>query len=169
MSNLTNAERLNLDKMIKASDAEDNTDKIRELKHSKLIEDDVQELLNIKDKYKRLAQSNPDQFDTMCEKKCNFLFSNYTQIYNKVKKDNINLNLLAHFLVVLRKIENNEITQHEGSVMVGKVLKEIYVDSALREGNKTDLKNKKNSKVQKKPSTASKKISYKDYKKLHSN
>ena len=169
MSNLTNAERLNLDKMIKASDAEDNTDKIRELKHSKLIEDDVQELLNIKDKYKRLAQSNPDQFDTMCEKKCNFLFSNYTQIYNKVKKDNINLNLLAHFLVVLRKIENNEITQHEGSVMVGKVLKEIYVDSALREGTKTDLKNKKNSKVQKKPPTASKKISYKDYKKLHSN
>lgn len=169
MSNLTNEERLNLDKMIKASDAEDNTDKIRELKHSKLIEDDVQELLNLKSKYKRLSESNPDQFDTMCENKCQFIFSNYTQIYNKVKKDNINLNLLAHFLVILRKIENSEITQHEGSVMVGKVLKEIYVDSALREGKKTDLKNKKNSKVQKKPSSVSKNISYKDYKKLYSN
>ena len=33
MSDLTNTERLNLDKMIKASDAEDNTEKIRELKH----------------------------------------------------------------------------------------------------------------------------------------
>ena len=82
-------------------------------------------------------------------------------------KNNIDLNLLAHFLVILRKIENNEITQHEGSVMIGKVLKEIYVDSALREGQKTDLKNKKNSKVQKKPITAFKNISYKDYKQIH--
>lgn len=168
MSNLSNIERLNLDKMIKASDAEDNTEKIRELKHSKLIENDIQELLNLKSKYSRLAQSNPDQFDTMCEKKCEFIFSNYTQIYNKVKKDNINLNLLAHFLVILRKIENNEINQHEGSVMVGKVLKEMYVDSALREGKKTDLKNKKNTKVQKKPTDAYKNISYKDYKQIHS-
>lgn len=169
MSNLTNTERLNLDKMIKASDAEDNTEKIRELKHSKLIENDIQELLNLKSKYSRLAQSNPDQFDTMCEKKCEFIFTNYTQIYNKVKKDNINLNLLAHFLVILRKIENNEINQHEGSVMVGKVLKEMYVDSALREGKKTDLKNKKNTKVQKKPTDAYKNISYKDYKQIHCN
>ena len=168
MSNLTNTERLNLDKMIKASDAQDNTEKIRELKHSKKIENDIQELLNLKSKYSRLAQSNPDQFDTMCEKKCEFIFTNYTQIYNKVKKDNINLNLLAHFLVILRKIENNEINQHEGSVMIGKVLKEIYVDSALREGQKTDLNNKKkNSKVQKKPTTAFKNISYKDYKQIH--
>lgn len=167
MSNLTNTERLNLDKMIKASDAEDNTEKIRELKHSKQIENDIQELLNLKSKYSRLSQSNPDQFDTMCEKKCEFIFTNYTQIYNKVKKDNINLNLLAHFLVILRKIENNEINQHEGSVMVGKVLKEMYVDSALREGKKTDLKNKKNTKVQKKPTDTYKNISYKDYKQIH--
>lgn len=167
MSDLTNTERLNLDKMIKASDAEDNTEKIRELKHSKLIENDIQELLNLKSKFSRLAQSNPDQFDTMCEKKCEFIFTNYTQIYNKVKKDNIDLNLLAHFLVILRKIENNEINQHEGSVMVGKVLKEIYVDSALREGKKTDLRNKKNTKVQKKPTAAYKNISYKDYKQIH--
>ena len=96
MSNLTNTERLNLDKMIKASDAEDNTEKIRELKHSKLIENDIQELLNLKSKYSRLAQSNPDQFDTMCEKKCEFIFTNYTQIYNKVKKDDLIITLKCH-------------------------------------------------------------------------
>ena len=45
MADLTNNERLNLEKMIKASDAEDNTEKIRTLKHSKLIEDDIQNLL----------------------------------------------------------------------------------------------------------------------------
>lgn len=167
MADLTNSERLNLEKMIKASDAEDNTDKIRELKHSKFIENDIQQLLSLKSKYKRLSETNSDQFDKMCENKCSFIFTNYTQIYNKVKKDNINLNLLAHFLVILRKIENSEINQHEGSVMVGKVLKEIYVDSALREGQKIDQKNKKNSKQTKKPSSVGKNISYKEYKMLN--
>ena len=165
MANLTNTERLNLEKMVRASDAEDNTEKIRNLKHSKLIEEDVQELLNLKSKYKRLSESNPAQFDLICEKKCNFLFFNYTIIYNKIKKDNIDLNLLAHFLVILKKIENSELSQHEGSVMVGKILKEIYIDSALKEGTKIDSKNKNKSKVQKKPSNIVKNISYKDFKK----
>jgi hypothetical protein len=165
MADLTSSEKLNLEKMIKASDAEDNTNKIRELKHSKLIENDIQQLLMLKSKYKRLSETNIDQFDKMCENKCSFIFTNYTQIYNKVKKDNINLNLLAHFLVILKKIENKEINQHEGSVMVGKVLKEIYVDSALREGQKIDQKNKKNkSKEAKKSSGVVKNISYKEYK-----
>ena len=169
MSSLTNDEKLNLDKMIKASDAVDNTEMIKKLKHSKLIEDDVQELLKLKKNYERLAKSNPDQFDKMCEKKCMFIYSNYSQLYHKVKKDNINLNLLAHFIVILRKIENSEINQHEGSVMVGKLLKEIYVDSALREGNKLDSKNKKNGKSQKKPPNAINNISYKDYKNKYVN
>lgn len=168
MTDLTDTERLNLDKMVKASNAEDNTEKIRELKHSSLIEADVQELLNLKSKYKRLSQSNPSQFDTMCESKCSFLFSNYTQIYNKVKKDNINLNLLAHFIVTLRKVENSEINQHEASVMIGKVLKEMYVDSALKEGTKLDNKNKKSGKSVKKPANTFKNISYKDFKALNS-
>lgn len=168
MADLTDNERLNLDKMVKASSAEDNTEKIRELKHSSLIESDVQELLNLKSKYKRLSQSNPSQFDTMCESKCSFLFSNYTQIYNKVKKDNINLNLLAHFIVTLRKVENSEINQHEASVMIGKVLKEMYVDSALKEGAKLDNKNKKSGKSVKKPANTFKNISYNDFKALNS-
>lgn len=167
MADLTDSERLNLDKMVKASNAEDNTEKIRDLKHSSLIEADVQELLNLKSKYKRLSQSNPSQFDTMCENKCSFLFSNYTQIYNKVKKDNINLNLLAHFIVTLRKVENSEINQHEASVMIGKVLKEMYVDSALKEGTKLDNKNKKSVKSVKKPTNTFKNISYKDFKALN--
>lgn len=167
MSDLTPNEKLNLDKMIKASDAEDNTEKIKELKHSSKIKEDVQELLNLKAKYKRLSESNPGEFDTICEKRCNFIFSYYTQIYNKVKKDNIDLNLLAHFLVILKRIEDGEINQHEGSVMVGKVLKEIYVDSALKEGKKTDIKNKRNNKVQKKPTSNVKNISYKDFKQMH--
>ena len=39
-------QRLNLQEMVNASDAENNTSKIRNLKHSKLIQSDVEQLLN---------------------------------------------------------------------------------------------------------------------------
>ena len=69
---------------------------------------------------------------------CNFLFTNYTDIYNRVKNDEIDISLLFTFLEILSKIENEELDQHEGSFFIGKLLKEIYVDSALRKSEKLD-------------------------------
>ena len=48
MSNLKDEERLHLDKMIKSYDADDNTEKIRKLKHSKKIKEEVERLVNLK-------------------------------------------------------------------------------------------------------------------------
>ena len=69
---------------------------------------------------------------------CPFLYKSYTDIYNKVRKDEIDLNLLNRFLNVLQQIENGEVDQHEGSFIVGTILKEIYIDSALRKSDKLD-------------------------------
>ena len=41
MSHLNDNERLHLDKMLKEFDAEDNTNKIRELRHSYKIRDNI--------------------------------------------------------------------------------------------------------------------------------
>ena len=67
---------------------------------------------------------------------CNFLFTYYTDLFNKIKKNEIDLTILNKFLNVLQMIENGEVDQHEGSFMVGTLLKEIYVDSALRKAEK---------------------------------
>jgi len=69
---------------------------------------------------------------------CNFLFTYYTDIYNKIKKDEIDLNILSNFIDVLRKIEDGELDQHEGSFAVGTLLKKLYVDSALKKAEKLD-------------------------------
>ena len=79
---MNDSERLNLQKMIKANDAENNTPLIRELKHSKKILEEVDELLKIKRENPRLAKSNPEQFDALCVSKCSFLFNQYTDIFN---------------------------------------------------------------------------------------
>jgi len=133
---MNDSERLNLQKMIKANDAENNTHLIRNLKHSLKISEEVDKLLGIKRDYARLAKSNPDQFDQMCVNQCEFLFNFYTDIFNKVKKDEINLSILLRLLNVLHSIEEGAVDQHEGSFEVGKLLKQIYIDSALRKAEK---------------------------------
>jgi len=158
---MNDLERLNLQKMIQANDAENNTHLIRNLKHSKLILADVDELLKIKKQNPRLAKSNPDVFDKMCVSKCQFLFNNYTDIFNKVKKDEIDLNILVRLLNVLHSIEEGQVDQHEGSFEVGKLLKQIYIDSALKKADKLDEKYSNNKGERKKPEE---KISWNQFK-----
>jgi hypothetical protein len=83
-----------------------------------------------------MAKTNPDQFDSICVSSCQFLFNNYTDIFNKVKKDEIDLKILLRLLNLLHAIEEGALDQHEGSFEVGKLLKEIYIDSALRKAEK---------------------------------
>ena len=135
---MNHADRLQLEKMIQANDAEDNTAQIRDLKHSALIHQDVGTLLNLKRDYARLAKTNHEQFDMMCVNRCTFLFNNYTDIFNKVKKDEIDLEILGRLLGVLKMIEDGKVGQHEASVEVGKLLKQIYIDSALKKSEKLD-------------------------------
>ena len=96
-------DKLNLQKMLNTNDVQDNTSLIRSLKHSAKIDEDIKNLLNIKRKYSRLSQSNRDEFDKICVSQCNFLFVNYTDIFNKVKKDEIDLNILGKFITTLKE------------------------------------------------------------------
>jgi len=131
-------ERLQLDKLIRANDVADNTNSIRELKHSKPIEDDVMTLIKIKRDYQRLSKSNPSQFDSICISRCSFLFNNYTDIFNKIKKDEIDLNILFQLIHILKMIEDGKLDQHTGSYEVGKLLKSIYIDSAMKKAEHTN-------------------------------
>tara|TARA_Y100000992_G_C21216305_1_gene468070 strand:- start:213 stop:695 length:483 start_codon:yes stop_codon:yes gene_type:complete len=134
-------DKLQLQKMIKANDCEDQTDKIRDLKHSDLIKIDVSKLAKIAFSYKDLRNSNPEKYNEMCIKEANFLFNNYTDIFNKVKSEEINLSILGKFLEILKQIENEEVDQHEASYAVGVLLKEMYIDSAMRKAEHLDQKN----------------------------
>lgn len=166
MSILNPQQKLDLQNMVKANDANDYTQEIRDKKQSILIRNDIKTLLSLKNKYERLSKSNPQQFDTMCVSQCSFLFNNYTDIYNRIKNDTLNLEIMDKFLTILKRIEDGEIDQHEGSYLVGKYLKEMYVDSALRREKLEDKKYRK--KHTKKPITIEKKISYKEFKLMHS-
>lgn len=124
--------RLKLQQMIQTNNVSDQTGLIRDLKHSSLLRTDVQTMIRLKHQF----NGDLDLLNETAQKECYFLFFNYTDIYNKIKKDEIDLTILFQFLDVLQKIENNEIDQHEGSFEVGTLLKKIYVDSALKKAEK---------------------------------
>jgi hypothetical protein len=161
---LGDQQRIDLAALIKANKTDDCTQEIRSKKQSIVISNDVKHLVFLKQKYERLRKSNPNEFDAICVKQCSFLFNNYTDLYNKILNDNLNLTILERFLGILKKIEDGELDQHEGSYLVGTYLKEMYIDSALKIETKADA-NKAN-KSKQSTSKAEKKISYKDFKVL---
>lgn len=142
---LSSNDKLQLQEMIKTNDVEDKTDLIRATKHSKLIREQVKLLEQLKREHSELYKNNFQDFDTLTVEKCSFLFQNYTDIYNKVLKNEINLEILNKFLDALELIENGEVDQHEASVKVGTYLKELYVDSALKKTEKMDAENSQDS------------------------
>jgi len=157
MANLNSQERLNLKKLIDESDCENNTDNIRKLRHSNLIRDDIRKIDTL-----RMANVEmlPNDFEELCKSECTFLFNNYTDIFNKMVKNELDLTIMTKLLVVLKLIEDNKVDQHEGSVMVGKILKELYIDSATKRADNIN-KTYEADRVQ---PVESKHISWKDWK-----
>ena len=123
-------------------------------------------MIELKEKYKRLKYSNKNQYETMLKSQCSFIYEKYTDIFNRINKDEIDFDILWRFLDVLEKIETGELDQHEGSYAVGSLLKQIYIDSSIKKGEKIDKKytKKKKTKVDK-----TKNISWNEYKNLNKN
>ena len=125
---MNDEQRIKLNEMIQQNNTENNTEKIRKLKHSNLIRQDVVKIQNIKRKTKT---NNFKKLDSECIKECFFLFTNYTNIYNKLLKNEINLNILYKFLDCLKNIEDGKTDQHEASFEIGTLLKQIYIDKKI--------------------------------------
>lgn len=135
---ITPDERLNLKKLINEMDSGDNTETIRQLKHSVTIRDNIRVLERLKTEYAAIRVSDPEEFFNIVYKECQFLYDNYTDIFTRCMKDEIDLTIMTKILIVLKMIEDDKMDQHEGSVMVGKYLKELYLDSAVKRANHLD-------------------------------
>jgi hypothetical protein len=50
----------------------------------------------------------------------------------------LDIGILLRLINVLKNIEEGDMDQHEGSFAVGKILKEMYIDSALKQEDQRD-------------------------------
>ena len=159
MAQMDDNARLQLQKMISENNVEDQTGLIRELKHSHKLAADIRALQQVKVRF----AGDKDAIHTNGVQECIFLHTYYTDLYNKVKNDEIDLVLLNRFLNVLRNIEDGEVDQHEGSFIVGTILKEIYIDSALKKSGKLDAEHATDAR----PASPVNNVSWAEFKKKH--
>jgi len=162
MQKITPEESLNLKRLLRDSDAQDNTEYIRRVKHSEKIRDDIRTLDRLKNTEMQLYTDDREKFMELARSKCHFLFSNYTDIFNKVVSDELDLAIMSKLLAILKMIEDKKVDQHEGSVLVGKILKELYVDSAIKRCNNLDKQAEESSEKTKAPEA--KPISWSEWK-----
>jgi len=158
--NITQDERLNLKKLMSEMDYQDNTDSIRSLKHSVRIREDVKTIENLKRDHLQLYNDDINAFIELAQTECVFLFNHYTDIFNRLIKDELDVTILTKFLIVLKLIEDEKLDQQEGSVMIGRFLKELYLDSAVKRADNLD----KEEEAARVPQVEGKKISWKTYK-----
>ena len=156
--------RLKFNELLKESDASDNTEKIRKLKHSSKIKEQVSIMLDIKKRYKRLDKNT---LYKMIDTQCNWLFTHYFNLFNKLKKDELDIQILGQFVNALKAVEDGDMDQHEASVRVGQILKKLYIDSALKKDKKEEEKRERQRK--KKPVNRKAKLTWAQYKKLNLN
>lgn len=155
-----------LNEMIKENNTQDNTQAIRDKKHSELIRKDISKIQNLK---RKLKTKDFRTLDNEASKQCGFLFTFYQNIYNKLLKDEINIKIMYSFLDELEGIEKGKQTQHEASYKIGMLLKQLYIDkkidTKLEEKHIKNNEKKQSSVILEKP----KKISYEEYLKLQQN
>ena len=156
--------RLKFNELLKESDAADNTNKIRKLKHSSKIKEQISIMLDIKRRYTRLDKNT---LYKMIDTQCNWLFTHYFNLFNKLKKDELDIEILGQFVNALKAVEDGELDQHEASVKVGQILKKLYIDSALKKDKKEEAKRERQRK--KKPNNRKAKLTWEQYKKLNLN
>jgi hypothetical protein len=132
------SESIPLKSLIDESEYVNNTESIRKLKHSTKIRDDVRRLDTFKAQNAELFKENPERFLELAVEQAPFLYNNYMDLFHKMIKDELDLTIMTKLLIVLKMIEDGAVDQYKGSVMVGKVLKELYIDSAVKRGDNLD-------------------------------
>jgi hypothetical protein len=151
---------LNMKSLMNSEDYVNNTERIRELKHSEKILEDIGKLCRIKKDHFHMKMVEEEKFNHLCETTAPFLFSNYTDLFRKVLKDELDMKMIVNFIGILKQIEEGQLDQYDASVKVGTILREIYVDSAMRRGDNLDKEHATEAPTFVEPAT----ISWKEYK-----
>jgi hypothetical protein len=120
-------QRLQLNELIRANNSVDNTCLIRKLKHSTAIRKDVATVVRLK------KGKDWKDVETTCIQQANFLYNQYTTIFNRLLRDRLDVSILYTFLDVLKEIEEGHLDQHEASYQIGMLLKKMYIDPKLEE------------------------------------
>ena len=162
--NITNQDRIDLKRVMSNMDYTDNTTYIRRVKHSTQIQQGIMDLVTFMKAHPEVTEGDdPFVMEDQAKPASPFLYENYTDIFRRVLRNEVSFPMLAKIIEVLKAIEEDQVDQQEGSIKVGKLLKEMYLDSAIRHGDNLDKKHQA-TEATPTPRAPEKLISWKEYK-----
>jgi len=127
--------RKKLNEMLKDNDdAVDNTQVIRDQKHSVSIKADLEKYMRFDYEHRELRATNHAAYMTQLQEKCDFIHKHYPEILQKLATGNLDMKIMFTMLNVFREIEDGKLDQHEASFKIGSLLKELYVDTVINDG-----------------------------------
>jgi hypothetical protein len=137
---ISNQDRIDLKRLLDTMECENNTEHIRKLKQTSKIRQDIMDLVKYKNSRQDATASHEvdPALEAAAAEVVPFLANCYPDIFKKVMRNELNYAIMNRLLNVLQGIEDEKVDQHEGSVLVGKILKELYLDSAVRHGENLD-------------------------------
>lgn len=142
VNDITLEDRIQVKKIAsEMEDVIDNTEYLRKEKYSQKLSVSIGILEKLKRDHADLRRNHPQEFSELCQSKCRFLYDRYTSLFHRLLKDEIDLQIMKKVVYVMKMIEDEKIDHTEGSILVGKLFKEMYIDSGLRHGEKFDEEN----------------------------
>tara|TARA_Y100000768_G_C23793726_1_gene593822 strand:- start:174 stop:674 length:501 start_codon:yes stop_codon:yes gene_type:complete len=137
MSIFNQKEKNLLDDIIKEHKIEDNTSYVVNNKKASIIRKEFYALLKIK-------QVHGHEKKNLSKIQAPYLYKNYKAIFDKIIKEDFNVELFKDLIDILEKIENKRIDLNEGSFIFGKKLKNIFVDKCIYNNSNNDISNNSN-------------------------
>ncbi len=99
------------------------TDYIRERAHAKSLDAALDRIAALH------VEHSPEDVERLAIEQCRILYDDYPRFFTKAIKHPDEIETLRSMVQVIRKIETGELDQHSGSVLVGTMLKERFVDA----------------------------------------
>ena len=92
----------------------------------------------LREKYESLKEENTEQYMSIFRNECSYLYTKLPEIFEKVVKQNMNLDIFEKIVLILKMIEDGQIDQTEGSGLVGKLSQELFFRPVLEPNPKTE-------------------------------
>jgi len=119
-----------LERYMKENNVEDTTNKIRDVKQSIELRENMKQMCILRMKHKK-----DKDFMKACDKECIYMKTYQDKLYTKLLNNPSveTMDIANKMLILLEQIEMGTIDQNEGSFEFGKLCKKIYVDPTINE------------------------------------
>lgn len=128
IGSMTEKQKFQLNEMIAQYNPVDQTELIRQLKHSAIMRQEVQLLTSIQRDFFHEDLQDPTHsiIRMKIQEQCPLLNTYFGGVVTKMLTGEFDVTILYRLIDVLGEIEKGTINQHEASFLVGTILKNIY-------------------------------------------